>query len=396
MKQRIAVAGAGPVGLTAALCLARAGHEVRLFEKREALSTASRASTFHAPTLDMLATLGVLDEVAPLGRRIDAIDYYRCNTGHPELAARFAFSLLAGHTAYPWRMHLEQGLLTPVLKRALDAEPGVRIEFNAAIEGMEEGERCIEVEVRRGTGVLRETFDWLIAADGAHSAVRAAAKIDFEGSDDTKRVLRIMSGVDLRRLIPGLAGIAYLYNDSDSISLLEMSKVWRIIVRLAPEISDETALSAAFIEHELQRFLPLGKLADAATDIYATSQRIAAGYRRGRVLLAGDAAHVTNTRGGMNMNCGLHDAWTLGQVFAARDVATLDAALDAWAAARSAIVVDELVPRTERMVGGGATFLAAVEATARTQDRALQFVRDAAMLDIAPAFTAAAAAPRAA
>ena len=396
MKQRIAVAGAGPVGLTAALCLARAGHEVRLFEKREALSTASRASTIHAPTLDLLATLGVLDEVAPLGRRIDALDYYRCNTGRPELAARFAFSLLAGHTAHPWRMHLEQGLLTPVLKRALEAEPGARIEFNAEIAGAEEGERCIEVEVRRGAGMVRETFDWLVAADGAHSAVRAAARIDFEGSDYTKRVLRIMTGVDLRRLIPGLSGISYLYNDSDSISLLEMPRVWRIIVRLAPEISDEAAMDATFFEQELQRFLPLGKLADAATDIYATSQRIATRYRQGRVLLAGDAAHVTNTRGGMNMNCGLHDAWTLGQAFATNDLATLDVALDAWAAARRSIAVDELVPRTDRMVGGGATFLAAVEATARTADRALQFVRDAAMLDIAPSFTATVAAAHAA
>ena len=91
----------------------------------------------------------------------------------------------------------------------------------------------------------------------------------------------------------------------------------------------------------------------------------------------------TNTRGGMNMNCGLHDAWTLAEAFRAE---ARDTALDAWAQARRSVAVDELVPRTDRSVGGGATFLAAVEATARDPARALQFVRDAAMLDIAPRF----------
>jgi hypothetical protein len=84
----------------------------------------------------------------------------------------------------------------------------------------------------------------------------------------------------------------------------------------------------------------------------------------------------------MNMNCGLHGAWTLGEAFRAAD---LDASLGQWARARRAVAIDELIPRTDRSVGGGATWFAAVEAAARDPERAKAFVRDAAMLDIAPA-----------
>ncbi len=388
MKQRIAIAGAGPVGLTAALCLARAGHEVRVFEKRPELNTASRASTFHPPTLDMLARLGVLDEVAGQGVRINEIRYYRCNTGRPELAARFPFSLLEGSTAHPWRMHLEQSRLTPALLAALQREPGARVEFNAGVEGFRDHDGAIEVKVRRDGGVGTETFGWLVGADGARSSVRDAAGISFDGEEYEKRVLRVMTPLDLRTVIPQLSGIAYLYNDNDSISLLRMAEVWRVIIRLSPKLSDETALGENFLRTELARFLPLKEdLPVRSKDIYSTSQRIAATYHRGRVLLVGDAAHVTNTRGGMNMNCGLHDAWTLGQTFTGiHDQRTLDGLLESWARTRRAVVTEELIPRTDRLVGGGAMFFASVEASARQESMALDFVRDAAMIDIAPSF----------
>lgn len=384
MKQRIAIAGAGPVGLTAALCLARAGHEVRVFEKRETLSTASRASTFHAPTLDLLDCLGILAEVEPLGRRIEAIDYYRCVKGRPALAARFPFHLLEGLTAHPYRMHLEQSLLTPALAAALVREGDARIEFGAEVAGVEQGRGSVEVLVRRGGHESRETFGWLVGADGAHSAVREAACIPFDGDDYAKRVLRIMTPLDLRTLIPDLAGIAYLYDDADSLSLLEMTDVWRVILRLSPSMSDEAAQDPAWLQRELRRFLPLtADLPARSIDIYRTSQRVATEWLRGRVLLLGDAAHVTNTRGGMNMNCGLHDAWTLGQAFAARE---LDVAVELWANRRRAVVTDKLLPRTDRSVQGGATFFASVEASARDPQRARRYVRDAAMIDIAPAY----------
>ena len=386
MKQRIAIAGAGPVGLTAALCLARAGHEVRVFEKEAALPTAPRAFALHPPTLDLLDRLGVLADLEPLGRRIDKIDYYRCNTGHPELVARFGFDLLTGLTGHPYRMHLEQSLLTPALLKALNREPGARVEFGAEVAGFTEIAEGIEISVRRAGVTQGETFSYLLGADGAKSTVRTAARLAFDGEDHERRLLRIMTPLDLRHTIPDLAGVSYLYNDVDSISLLEMRNLWRVIIRIPPKTSDEEARAPAFLRHELRRFFPFeGDLSASAIDIYGTSQRVAETMWRGRVLLVGDAAHLTSTRGDMNMNCGLHDAWTLGEAFAAK---SLLAGLDTWTSSRRAAIVDNFMPLAERANRGGAMFLASIEASARKSAEAHRFVREAAMIDIAPSFFA--------
>lgn len=387
--QRIAVAGAGPVGLAVALIAARAGHEVRVFEKRDELSSASRASTFHAPTLDMLDRLGVLARVEPLGRRVDAMHYYRCGVGQPQRVARFAFDMLVGATDHAYRVHLEQSLLTPALLEALRGEKTARVEFGASVESFVRSPSSVEVAVRRAGGRTLETFGWLVGADGAKSEVRQGARIGFEGQDYGKRVLRVMTPLDLRGLIPDLAGISYLYNDDESVSLLEMKDVWRIIVRLPPRMPDDEALDPAFIVREVGRFLPIaGELPMRSVDIYGTSQRMATVWRDGRVLLAGDAAHITNTRGGMNMNAGLHDAWVLGHALASTGY---ESALDHYAASRRRVALDHLIPRTDRSVGGGATYLAAIEATAREPGLARSFIRDAAMIDIAPDFRGGAA-----
>lgn len=385
-QQRIAVVGAGPVGLTAALALAQAGHAVEVFEKRGGLSNLPRAPTLHAPTLDMLAALGVLDRVLPFGRRIDAIDYYLAEVGPPERVARFQFSMLAGVTAHPWRLHLEQHLLTPELADALVTRHDVQVRFGMEVVGVTGDDYGVALRLNSGTRTLTREFDWLVGADGAYSVVREAAGIDFTGEDYEKRMLRLIARDDLRRLIPDMAGVSYVYREGESISLLEMAGAWRVILRLTPDIDDATALAPGFAEAAMRRMLLSCTSLDVRLrDIYSARRRVAATFRRGRILLAGDAAHLTNTRGGMNLNCGMHDAWALAQAFRRGvDAGSLASAVATWAAVRRSVVADTLVPRTDRVVEGGLTYLASVEASARHPDLALAFLRDAAMIDVAP------------
>jgi 2-polyprenyl-6-methoxyphenol hydroxylase-like FAD-dependent oxidoreductase len=368
----ILISGAGPVGLTLALALHRHGIGATVLEKREGLSTASRASTFHPPTLDMLDALGVLRPLLPGGVRVDRILWHRVDTG---ASATLDLGILADETRFPHRWHREQQYLTPALLAALP--PGT-VRFNAGIEAIEASDTAITARATDGS-TYRARF--LVGCDGASGAVRALAGIPAETSDYAHRVLRLLTPLDLREHIPGLDGLGYLYDAAGSLSLLRMPEVWRLIFRIPPEMTDEAAMEDGHARTRIARFLPaLRDLPIAGGDVYGVKRAMAKAYRAGRVLLAGDAAHLTNTRGGMNMNAGIHDAVTLADTLRAVLHGAPDALLDAWAEARLRVVRDALLPRTDARVASPAEEVARMAAL--TPDEARRWAQEASMLDI--------------
>jgi 2-polyprenyl-6-methoxyphenol hydroxylase-like FAD-dependent oxidoreductase len=317
---------------------------------------------------------------------VDAIQYREADDRGSRLVAHLDLGLLAGDTRFPFRLHLEQSRLTALLLERLRAFGHARIDFDAEVEAVEPEPRGVRVTVRRPGGRETRQAAWVVGADGARSVVREAARIAFTAEGYAHRVLRVMTPLDLRRLLPALAGVTYLYRGQASVSLLEMPDCWRIIFRVPAGMADEAALDEDRIRAEVARFLPAppGGIPVGATDVYAVSHGVAASYRRGRVLLAGDAAHLTNTRGGMNMNCGLHDAAALGAALVVAAARGDEAALDAYAGERRRVAVEELVPRTDRTVRGGTAWLAEVAALARDPGATRTYLRSAAMLDMAP------------
>jgi 2-polyprenyl-6-methoxyphenol hydroxylase-like FAD-dependent oxidoreductase len=370
----ILIAGAGPVGLTLALALHRHGIGVRVLEKRGALSTASRASTFHPPTLDMLDELGVLAPLLPGGVRVDHILWRQVGTG---AQARIALGLLAHETRHPYRWHREQHVLTAALLAAL---PDGTVHFDAGVVECAQTDKRITLTTADGQ---THTGRFAVACDGASGALRGLAGIAVDANPYAHRVLRLLTPVDLRDHVPGLDGLGYLYDASGSCSLLRMPKVWRLIFRIAPEVAEEAALAEDFARPLLARFLPgLSDLPVSGRDVYGVARAMAVRYRAGRVLLAGDAAHLTNTRGGMNMNAGIHDAVTLAANLAQVMRDAPEDLLDDWAASRLGVVRDALLPRTDSRVGASPGDEVARMA-ALTSTEAHHWAREASMLDIA-------------
>lgn len=376
MDRSVLVVGAGPVGLTAAVALHQAGVSVRVLERRRALTAASRASTFHPSSLVVLDRLGVAAPLIAHGRRVDALAWLTAGRGAD---AVMPMAHLARRTRFPFRLHAEQSLLTPLLREAL---PDGAVRFDAPARAVEQDDAGVTVITEDGT---RHRAGLVIAADGARSTLREGLGIAVETAPYGHRVLRLMTTLPLDEHVPGLAGagIAYVHEGPDSISLLAMPGLWRIIIRVPVAVSDDEALSEGFRTPILRRFLPClpEDLPLASADVYGVARGIAARMRQGRILVIGDAAHVTNTRGGMNMNAGLHDAATLAATLAAVLRGADAALLDAWEAARLRVTAEVLLARTDRAVASASAWRDEAVAAAADPARAEAWLVSAAMLD---------------
>jgi len=312
---RVAVAGAGPVGLTAALVLARAGVDVVVHEAGDGLATESRASTFHPPTLEMLADLGVYDALVGQGITSTRFQYRDRALG---VIAELDLSVLAEDTPYPFRVQCEQSKLTPILLDALLATGHAEVRFGSRV-----------------VAAADLDADWVIGADGASSAVRKSLGIDFEGMTYPERFLVVSTDEDLDALMPGIAPINYVFDPVEWLVVLRTPEHWRVLFPTPVDSPDEHEQSAERVQARLRGVLDPGRdWSVLHCSLYNVHQRVAATFRVGNVVLAGDAAHVNNPLGGMGMNSGIHDA-----VLVARSIASGAADLDAVCAARREVAV---------------------------------------------------------
>lgn len=307
--ERVLIAGAGPVGLVAAANLIRHGIPVTVFESGPDLSTESRASTFHPPTLDMLGDLDLVEPLIAQGLVAPKFQYRNRRDG---MIAEFDFGDIADQTRHPFRLQCEQSRLTRIIYDRLRREPNFEIAFSSPVRTVAQERDGVTVTVERSGGSETHNYRWLIGADGARSDVRRSLDIEFEGFTWPDRYLVVSTPFDFHSAIEGLATVTYVADPVRWHFLLKIPGLWRVMFRIGPEESDELALSAEFVTALMAEVVPgIDRYAIDHTTLYRVHQRVARTFRSRRAFLIGDAAHVNNPLGGMGMNGGIHDAMNL-------------------------------------------------------------------------------------
>ncbi|HTP95188.1 MAG TPA: NAD(P)/FAD-dependent oxidoreductase [Burkholderiales bacterium] len=314
--QRILIAGAGPVGAVSALALAQRGFAVSVFEADAQVSTAPRAATTHSATLELLADLDVIDEV--IRRGLVARKFQFWDRPSASLVAEFDHAVLERDTRFPFAVQCEQHKLAHIALDRAAALPQTEVHYCARVATVEARADGVRVGVETPAGVRQFDGAFLIGADGGRSTVRKALAIEFEGYTWPERFIVLTTPFDFE----GERGYCLRNYFSDPDEWANLFKVagddgrglWRVVFPTRSDETDAAALSDAGVEARLQRFFPKpAPYPVIHRSLYKVHQRVARAFRKGRVFLVGDAAHVNNPIGGLGLNCGIHDAVELAQ-----------------------------------------------------------------------------------
>jgi 3-(3-hydroxy-phenyl)propionate hydroxylase len=310
-SERILIVGGGPVGLLCAWILGRRGIAVRLFDNNDGLQTDPRAATTHPATLDLLAEFGLVDDMARVGLIAPIFQFW--DRPSDRLVAEFDHSILARDTRHPYVVQCEQFKTSRLLLDRVRTLSNVEVLFNHEAEDVRQAADTVSVDVRGPDGIKTHTGVFLIGADGGRSVVRKRSGIAFEGFTWPERFIVLTTPFDFeaRR---GYSYRSYFAEPGAWCNCFKVSGegppgLWRTVYPTEPELDEATLMSDAGVQARMQRFFPSERPYEVVhRNLYVTHQRVAATFRMGRVLLAGDAAHVNNPIGGMGLNGGIQDA----------------------------------------------------------------------------------------
>ena len=338
--------GAGPVGLTAALALARRGIPATLLAAEPELVMELRGSTFHPPTLDLLDEFGVVPRMIETGLIAPTWQFRDRETGP---VATFDLSLLRDDTNHPYRVQCEQWKLMRLLKEELDLIPGTDIRFGHQVTAVQQHADGATVSAETANGPVSLNGRYVVAADGARSAVRRSLGVEFEGF--TYPELFLIASTDFRfeDTLTDIAYVNYIADPQEWLVLLRVPDLWRVLVPAPPDADRDTLLSDDTLQAVLHRVVsrPV-PYRIAHRSLYPVHQRVARTFRHGRVLLAGDAAHINNPLGGMGMNGGIQDAFNLADKLTAIYPGADDALLDRYDRQRRTVAVEAVQQQTHR------------------------------------------------
>jgi 3-(3-hydroxy-phenyl)propionate hydroxylase len=310
---RVIVAGGGPVGLMTALGLAHAGVPVLLIDQEPALTIDLRAGSYHPPTLEAMAPYGITERM--LERGIKVRRWQTRDRKNPDWVANWDLGLIADLTPYPYRLHLEQHQLTPIILDILRREPLAEIRFSTRFTGVTQDADGVHVTVEGPDGAEHIDGAYLVGADGGRSNVRKAIDMPFEGFTWQERFFVISTSFDFQTI--GYAKNAYIADPDQWSTLFQMpgnagdAPYWRIVIPTDSNVPEEEIQDPAAVQAWLRSYFGEREYQVLYSSFYRVHQRVAKNFRAGRVLLAGDAAHLNNPLGAFGLNSGIQDAANL-------------------------------------------------------------------------------------
>jgi 3-(3-hydroxy-phenyl)propionate hydroxylase len=312
--RRVLVSGGGPVGLLCAWLLGRRGLPVIVFDENSELQADPRAATTHPATLDLLEEDGLVDDMKRVGLVAPIFQFW--DRPSASLVAQFDHAVLKNDTRHPYVVQCEQFKTARLLLDRLRAFSNVEVLFNHEVVGVTQDADTIGVEVKTPGGIVKRTGAWLIGADGGRSSVRKQCDIAFEGFTWPERFIVFTTPYDFEKN-RGYCPRSYFADPGSWCNCFKVSAdgppgLWRTVFPTDPAQPEADVTSDAAVQALMQKFFPSDKPYEVVhRNLYTTHQRVAATFRKGRALLAGDAAHVNNPIGGMGLNGGIQDAVNL-------------------------------------------------------------------------------------
>ena len=308
---KVIIIGAGPVGTFAAYCLAEYGIETLVLESESTCEIDMRASTFHPSTLKYLDNLNLADELIEKGLKAPIFQYRIRSTDE---VLEFNLQELDDVLDFPFRLQCEQYKFARMLAGKLDRHRHSSVFFNRKLINFSEADNKVTLDVDHHGTSEQYQCDYLIGADGANSIVRRNLGIEFSGFTYEEKFFTLSTEKPLENYFSNLSYVNYVSDPEEWFVLLKAPSAWRILVPVPQTLDDKAIKSNDYVSDIFRRVLNSSDPIETIhRTIYRVHQRVVNKMRYGRIMLAGDSAHLNNPLGGFGMNGGLHDAWNLAE-----------------------------------------------------------------------------------
>jgi 3-(3-hydroxy-phenyl)propionate hydroxylase len=302
MKYDVIIAGAGPVGLTLALRLARAGKKILLIEQNPTTHEHSRAPAIWPRTQEILASLGVIDTFLEEG--IVNTHPTITDADNNKVLLEIPLEEVKGKTNFPQLLVIPQSKTERILYEALEKESNADVHFSSELIDCEQEEDGVSVQYKRKGKMHDVQTLYLVGCDGAHSVVRKKIGARLQGQTYSSKAG--LADVRIKTDKPS----PLLSTDGVIVIAIKIDKdLWRLILLY---FSQKKMTLEERKTKAMNQLFPGVKYEDVWQSEFTLHNRISTRFVKGRIALAGDAAHLNSPVGGQGMNAGIQDTEVLG------------------------------------------------------------------------------------